>query len=201
MLPCGKNSTGVVGLTLSQLGVFLATGILLSVVLIFVFSNDWQRTAELRSLSSDFSHLLEDCNNMFFEQSVLFQFPGKSYVYLVHLSTEYLVLSSEGSWGTDLLVTERFVVQPWPRLNNQTWTTGEELHTYLNDTYGYRGTKDDRIPAENVTQFLRDLTATIPFFAFHPFEIQIRNPVVLEKVIVYDAQDTTHEFLLLYQVS
>ena len=138
---------------------------------------------------------------MFFEQSTLFQFPEKSYGYLVHLLTGYLVLSSKGFSGTDLIVAERLVLQPWPRLENHTWRTGEELHTYLNDTYGHRGTKDDRLPTENITQFLRELNATIPFFAVHPFEVQRRNPVVLEKVIVHDTQDTTHEFLILYQVS
>jgi hypothetical protein len=138
---------------------------------------------------------------MFFEQSMLFQFPEKSYAYLAYFSTEYLILSSKGFLGTDLFVTERFIIQPWPRLGNHTWTTGEELHAYLNDTYSCRGTKDDRLPTENVTQFLHDLNATIPFFALHPFEIQTRNPVVLEKVIVYDTQDNTHEFIILYQAS
>jgi hypothetical protein len=200
MLPCRKDTTGVVEFTLSYVALFLVTGILLTVVFSFVFFNDWQRTAELQSLASNFSNLLDDINNLFFETTYTFQFPEKNYAYHVEISTEYILLSAKGKWNTDLLIRHRFITRPWPRLPTQNWTTGEELHVYLNETCGHHGTKNDPIPPEHCMRLRTEQNTTINFFALQPLELLIRRPVVLEKVSIYYDLDKKHDFLLLYQV-
>lgn len=200
MLRFTKDTNSIMGLTLSQIGLFLATGILFTAVFFLVFSSDWQRTAEIRSFASSFSHLVEDIDNRFFENTTRFQFPVKSYAYTVQLSTEYIVISAKGFWDTDLFVAERFLIQPWPRSSHQNWTTGEDLHEYLNTTCGHRGIKNDLISSVNFTQLSQELNTTISFYALHPLEILIREPVFLEKMTIFYEGEKEHDFLLVYQL-
>lgn len=200
MSRCIKDTNGMVGLTLSQIGLFIATGILLTVVLSFVFSNDWQRNEELQSLATSFSNLLMDIDNNFFENTTLFQFPEKDYPYKVTLSTEYIALYAKGNWNTDLFVTNRFLIRPWPRSPHQNWTTGDDLHSYLNKTCGHYGTKNDSLSAENLTFLCREQNTTIPYYALHPLEIFLREPVYLEKVTIFYDGENKHDFLLVYQL-
>jgi hypothetical protein len=195
-----KDTNSIMGLTLSQIGLFLATGILLTAVFFLVFSNDWQRTAEIRSFASSFSHLVEDIDGSFFEKTNRFQFPSKNYVYTVKLSTGHIVISAKGFWGSDLFVAERFLIQPWPRSSHQNWTTGEDLHEYLNTTSGHRGIKNDSISSVNFTQLFQEQNTTISFYALHPLEILIREPVFLEKVTIFYNGEKKHDFLLVYQL-
>jgi len=188
------------GLTLTQVGLILATGILLTVVLSLVFSNDWQRTAELQSQASSFSNLLGDVDNRFFEQTSRFQFSHTDYAYSVSISTEYILITAKGSWDGDLIVTKKLFSPAWLRLPQQNWTTGEDLHTYLNRTYGHRGTQNDSIHSENFTQLYQELNNTISFFASHPLEILIKEPVFIEKVTIFYDETKRHDFLLLYQM-
>ncbi len=195
-----KDTNSIMGLTLSQIGLFLATGILLTAVFFLVFSSDWQRTAEIRSFASSFSHLVEDIDSSFFEKTTRFQFPSKNYAYTVKLSTGYIVISAKGFWGSDLFVAERFLIQPWPRSSHQNWTTGEDLHEYLNTTCGHRGIKNDSISSVNFTQLSQEQNTTISFYALHPLEILIREPVFLEKVTIFYNGEKKHDFLLVYQL-
>jgi len=195
-----NDTNSIMGLTLAQIGLFLATGILLTAVFFLVFSSDWQRTAEIRSFASSFSNLVEDIDSSFFENSTRFQFPSKKYVYTVKLSTEYIVISAKGFWDADLFVAEHFLIQPWPRSSQQNWTTGEDLHEYLNTTCGHRGTKNDSISSVNFTQLSQEQNTTISFYALHPLEILIREPVFLEKVTIFYDGEKKHDFLLMYQL-
>ena len=195
-----KDTNSIMGLTLSQIGLFLATGILLTAVFFLVFSSDWQRTAEIRSFASSFSHLVEDIDNRFFENTTRFQFPVKSYAYTVQLSTEYIVISAKGFWDTDLFVAERFLIRPWPRSSHQKWTTAEDLHEYLNTTCGHRGIKNDSISSVNFTQLSQEQNTTISFYALHPLEMLIREPVFLEKVTIFYDSEKKHDFLIVYQL-
>jgi hypothetical protein len=187
------------GLTLTQVGLLVATVILLTVVLSFVFFNEWERTAELQSQASGFSSLLGDIDTSFFEKTSRFLFAHAEYRYSVSISTQYILIRSKGSWGGELVVTKKLLIPPWPRLSNQNWTTGEDLHMYLNRTCGHQGTQNDSIPPGNFTQLCLEQNNTVSFYALHPLEIQIIKPVYIEKVTIYYNQTKKHDFLLLYQ--
>lgn len=194
-----KDTTSAMSLMLSELGLFLGTAILFTIIFSFVFFNDWQRTVDLQSISSDFSNQIDDIPLLFFERAIGYQFPQRQYPYQVMISPEYLVLIGEGSWGVRLLVTERLITNPWCHHVNQTWTTGEELHAYFNDTTGHLGTRDDPVPMENFTDFLSENLALQSSFGLHPVEIDTIKPVILERVIIYYNIDKKQDFLLIYQ--
>jgi len=188
------------GLTLSQVGLFLATGILLTVVVSLVFSSEWQRTAELESQASSFSNLLYDIENSFFERTSEFRFSQEDYSYDVRISTEYLAISAEEVWESNLIVIKKLLTFPWPRSPAQNWMTGQDLHAYLNLTFGHWGTEKDSISVENVTTFCRELNNSTSFFAFHPLEIQIDQPVYVEKVTIFYDRTRRYDLILIYQV-
>ncbi len=188
------------GLTLTQVGLLVATGILLTVVLSFVFFNEWEQTAELQSQANGFSSLLGDIDTSFFEKTSRFKFSHTEYKYSVSISTQYIIIKSKGSWGGDLVVTKKLLISPWPRLPEQNWTTGEDLHMYLNRTCGHHGTQNDSIPPENFTQLCQEQNNTVSFYALYPLEIHISKPVYFEKVTIFSNQTKKHDFLLLYQI-
>jgi len=190
----------MMGLTLTQIGVFLATGILLTIVVSLVFSNDWQRTAELQSQASSFANLLGDVENSFFERTFRFQFTRKEYPYGAQISTDYLVLSAPGSWQHNLTITHRLLPTPWLRLPSQDWTTGADLHAYLNQTCGHWGTEQDAIPPENFSSLYDEYNSTAAFFALHPLELCMKDPVYVEKVTIFYQHHEHQDFLLIYQV-
>jgi hypothetical protein len=199
MLRCTKDTHGVMGLTLSQLGLFLATGILLAAVVSFVFFNTSQRANELRSIATDFSMLLEGMDTRFIENTTRFQFPQQAYPYTIQLSSEYLVATAKDFWGRDFHVTERFLIEPWIRTPQENWTTGDELHEYLNITYGHYGTQNDTIPLENFSLFLQQCNTSADFYASHPLDIISREPVFVEKVIIYCEDKQKYDVILVYQ--
>lgn len=199
MLPLRRDTTGVLDVTLTHIGLFIVTAILLTVVMSFIYSNEWQRTDELQSIATSFSNLLMDIDSIFFENTTLFQFPEKEYPYNVSLSTEYIRISSKGAWGNELVVTHKFMIRPWPRDTDQNWTTGVDLHAYLNKTYGHFGTENDSISSVNLSDICDKLNTTIVHFAAHPLELINQTPVYVEKVTIFYDSQNKHDFLLVYQ--
>jgi hypothetical protein len=185
---------------MSQIGLFLATGILLSAVLSSVFFNNWQRTSELKSFTSNFSSLAEDIGILFFENKTRFQFPERTYPYRIQLSSEYIAAVAKGFWGADLHVTERLHRKVWIRSPLQNWTSGDDLHEYLNRTYGHHGLKGDSLSSENFTALLQEQNISVVFYASQPLEIFIREPIFLEKVTIFYGDEQKQDFLLVYQL-
>jgi hypothetical protein len=200
MSRCINDAYGVVGLTLSQIGLFLATGILLVAVFSLVFGSNWQRTADIRSLATSFSTLLADTDTRFFENTTLFQFPEKNYDYRVHLSTEFIGISTKGFWDDDLVVTERLYIQPWLRSSDQNWTTGQDLHAYLNTTTGHQGTENDHISLTTFTYLRQEQNTSVSCYALHPLQIVCRESVFLEKVTICYDDGKKYDILLVYQL-
>jgi hypothetical protein len=185
-------------LSLTHFGLLIATAILLSIVLFFIFNNDWQRTAELQAQASDFSNLLCDTDNSFFERINTFTFTHKDYPYSVKISSEYIVLSASGSWQTTLTVASKFLIRPWPRTSQQNWTNGEDLHIFLNATFHHTGTQNDPLSSHNFTVFFNQLNNTISSFAVEPLVIRIDKPIFIEKTFLY-YDEKKYDFILLYQ--
>jgi hypothetical protein len=195
-----KDTQGIVGLTISQIGLFCATAILLAAVISSVFFSAWQRTNELRSATTNFSTLMQDTDVLFFDQTIKFLFPERTYPYSVHLSPEYCVATAKDFWGSPLYVGIRFLVQPWIRCPQDNWTTGRDLHEYLSATYGHSGYQNDSLSFQNMTYLLQERNSSVLYYAAHPLEINTHEPVFIEKVIIYYDDEWAGEFLLVYQL-
>ena len=199
MLPCNEDTAGLMDISLTQIGLLIATSVLLCIVFSFIFFNDWQRTSELQAQSSQFSNLLSDIDNSFFERTSLFQFSQGDYPYTVSISSEYLRVSAKGFWKNDLIVVKKFLPCPWICGTQQNWSTGEDLQTCLNESFGHRGTQGDPISSENFTTLCQERDDAIAYYAVHPLGIILNRPVYVEKVTIYYNQTQRQDFLLVYQ--
>ena len=195
-----KNDAGIMGLTLSQIGLIIVTGILLTAVFSIIFLNDWQRNAELKNIATSFSTIVEGMDTRFFENTTEFHFPDKTYYYNVSISTEYVIVSAEGNQNDKLSIKERLLVKPWPRLSYQTWKTGEELHNYCLSNYSHSGTILDPITHGDLDELNTDKETASILLASTPLYVQTNNPAYIEKVIIYYDDAEKQEFLLIYQL-
>jgi len=208
------NDKGIMDLILAQIGLIIATGILLAAVFSFLFFNDWYRNAELRNIATSFSTFVEGMDSRFFENTTVFYFPHKDYPYNVGISTEYIVVETIGNWNNKLSIKKCFLRKPWPRQTGQDWINGKELHNHLNTTYGCYGNKSNPIRKANISNVKNYLNNLIEeankSFALKPFYININKPVYIDKTyIFYDINgdnkwdrdlDERQGFLIMYQL-
>jgi len=195
-----KDNHGIMGLTLSQIGLIIATGILVAAVFSIIFLNDWQRNAEIKNIATSFSTIVEGMDTRFFENTTEFHFTEKPYYYNVSISTEYIIITSKGNQNNKLSIKERFLIKPWPRHSDQIWKTGEELHSYCLNTYGHSGTISDKITHADLNGLNNYKNTTSIDLASNPLYIYTNKPVYIEKVIIYYGTDEKQDFLLIYQL-
>ncbi len=189
------------GLTLTSFGLLIISTIFFLIVCSYIVSNPWQETEELHAIARDVSMRVQDMDSRFFECTIVYQCPLRTYQYTMQVSTEYLTISAKNSWGQTISVKERFVVRPWPRNDTMNWTTGRDLHCYLNETYGHWGDQGDALSSSSFSELDNDRENCTIRLASHPLNLHIGTPVCIEKVSLFDDGGKKHEFILLYQTS
>ena len=215
MLKFINNNNGVIGLTISQIGLIIATAVILAAVFSFLYFSDFKRTSELKNIASGFSIMVEGMDTRFFENTTLYFFPDKDYSYNLSLNSEYLIVNADGSWmDNKLSVKERFLINPWPRKNNSDWVSEKELHSYLKNNYGQTGNITDPIQGSTNINKIKDLLNTefedaSYSLALNPYYINRYKPVYISKTFIYYNTDGTggwdknsdenSEFILIYQ--
>jgi hypothetical protein len=213
MLKFIKNDRGVIGITLSQIGLVIATGIILAAIFSFLYYSEWQRNSELKNMASGLSIMVEGMDTRFFDNTTTYFFPDKNYNYNVSVSSEYIIINADGTWGNMLSVKERFLIRPWPRVNDPDWTSGKQLHSYLQDNYGRSGNKTRPIYKSDISSVKNMLNSykeqDEQSLALNPLFVDILKPVYIDKVFIhYDTDgdniwnkknDEKQGFLLVYQ--
>ena len=215
-----KNDRGIMGLTLSQIGLFIAVGILLAAIFSLVFLNDWNRNAELKNIATSFSSMVENMDVRFFEDTTSFSFPNENQ-YNVSISTEYIIVRSQGNLNDVLSVKERFLVRPWPQSKRSPWVGGIGLHNYLkgylhnDDTHDWvnnSGNISDPITTDDISfvkNYLFSLQENVnKSLALNPLYIFTNKIVYIDKAIIYydnnndgiwNDGDEKQEFVFVYQ--
>lgn len=213
MLRFTRNNYGMMALHLSHIALIVATGVIIAAVFSFIYYSDWQRDGELRNMASGLSSRVEGMDTRFFENTSLYFFPDKDYSFNVSLSSEYIILNAEGSWDKTVSVKYRFVVRPWPRVNNSDWVSGEDLHVYLKTLYGHAGNRSDPISKTDINSVKNYLQnereQANKTLVLKPFYVNLLKPLYIDKVFIYyncDGEngwdkktDITQEFLIIYQ--
>jgi len=213
MLRFIRDTHGVMGLTLSQIGLFVATGILLAAVCSFIFLNSFPKKADLENIASGFSTIIEGMDTRFYENKTVFWFPDKSYEYSVGLSTGYLTIESDGPIEDVISIKHRLLKKPLLRESNPDWINSSDLHRFLKVKYGCSGNESDPINQSNV-QNVKDYIDSVvesanTSFALDPLKIDVNKPVHIEKIyLFYDSDDNgswskkndeKQSYILIYQ--
>lgn len=194
-----NNTNAVLGITWTEIGLFLASGILLTAIISALFFNDWYKTAELNEISNKFSLMLEGTDTQFYENCSIFYYSDTHYPYTITLSTQYLVLTTNSLFGGSLSVTTELVIKPWPRTENQPWYSHDNFHNYLNTTFGHYGTDEDPLNITIFQQVFQEWNTTRETLALHPLTLLVNEPVYIDKVILYYDHVHHQDFLLIYQ--
>jgi len=215
-----KNDKGIMGLTLSQIGLLIAVGILIAAIFSIIFLNDWHKNAELKNIATSFSSMIENMDARFFEDTIEFNFPNNE-DYNVSVSTEFLTIKSHGNLNDELSVKERFLVRPWPQSKKSPWEGKLGLHNYLkgylNNDYTHDWVNDsgnisDPISAEDI-DFVKEYLSTLQenvnnSLALNPLYLFTNRTVYIDKCIIYydsnddvfwNEDDEKSEFIFVYQ--
>ncbi len=179
----------------------------------FLYYNNWQRQAELKNIATGFTIMVEGMDTRFFENTTLYFFPDKDYHYNVSISTEYIIINADGTWDNKLSVKERFLIRPWPRINNPDWNNGEQLHSYLKASYGRSGNKTNPINSFDITSVKNELNIEKEqdeqTLVYNPFYVDKSKPVYIDKIFIYydtngdkswnKQNDENQGFIIIYQ--
>lgn len=193
------NSLGVMGLSLANLGLFLASGMLLAFIIGGVYGGFWERSAELEATAVSFNTIVETVNAAYSDARITVRFPQHPILQHVTCSTQYLSLAASGGFRGLVSVTQRWVVSAWPR-ENASWRSGEDLHRWLNETSGHSGTFDDPVNGSVLSSLREDWNASVDALALEPIALNPAVPVVVEKVFVYGGGGERVSFVVVYQV-
>jgi hypothetical protein len=198
MLRFGADCHGVVGLSLANLGLFLASGLLLAFIVGGVYGGFWERSAELRTTASSLNTCVETLSAAYDETKSTIEIPRVPTLTLVSCSSQFLHLTTTASFGAFVSVTDQWRISVWPRPNGS-WQSGGDLHKWLNMTFGHDGSVQDPVTSsvlENLTKDQQDCAKTL---ALEPFVFDAARPLIVEKVFVYADNGERGAFMVLYQ--
>jgi len=214
MLKFIENKKAIMSLTFTQIGLIIATAILLSAAVSLVFLNDWQKKEDLRNVASSFSTVVQGMDTRFFENTEKFYFPEKTYDYNISISTEYLTINSQDKWFNKISMKFRLLKKPLLNKKENSWVTGENFHGFLNDTYGCFGNESNPIMKMDISSVKNEIESIFEnasfTFSANPLYLEIRKPLYIEQVFVFydlDGDNIWHKendekqsFVLVYQI-
>jgi hypothetical protein len=191
------NNKAVMGLTLSHIGLMIASAVILTAAISFISFNDMQRTNELKTVASQLSTLVQAMDAKSMEDTTQYWLPDLGYDYTVTVSTEYITVEAEGFWNNKLSVKQRFIIKPW--VQNETtspeWVGGSELHNYLKNNWQIlaAGTLNDPIQRRQSWEVLLDdlnnsKTQNTSIYAKTPLILDPKKPVIIDKTVLYFSQ-------------
>ena len=213
MLKFISNKKAVMGLTLSHIGLFIATGIIVSAVFSFIYLNDYNKKAELDNLGNSFKVLVEAIDTKFFENQTKFFFQDLDYDYKVFVSTEYITVESNGNWNNILSSKTSFLKKSLIRHNEPLWKSADEFHNHLFvnfECYGNKSCPINLTKIDDVKEYIdSEKFHANYFYSKNPFKLNLNKPVLVEKAYVfYDINgnnywekniDEKDELILIYQ--
>lgn len=198
MLKLPTNSHAVLGLSLANLALFLASGLLLCIILEGAYGSLWEHTAQLQATADTLNTSVETLSAAYQDTRLTLPPLSQSPTIRLSCSTQYIHVWSQSDSTTSLSLTTSWTIPPWPRPND-TWQSGDELHQWLNATYGHLGTPQDPIN-ETILQTLRaQQEAAALALAYDPLEYTTTSTIFIEKTYLSVEQETPYTVLLLYQ--
>lgn len=194
MLKSIRNPEGIIEITFTNIGLMIATGVLLLAAYSFMFENSWQKKNEMQTIAQSFVTVLNEMDVKCFENTTWYTFPDMGYPYKVSLSMEYITITAQQSmFQNEVTVRKQFFSRPWLRTMHDPWGNKTEFHIFLRDMFGNAGTTRD--PVQNITAVKKYLAtewnSTTMFFTVNPVMVDVTSPLIIEKICVYydDNQD------------
>jgi len=200
MLKYIHDKEGVISWLLSQIGLLIATGILLASIASLTFYSDWQKEAEIKAIASNFATAIETADLQEFPKKSSYHFPKTDYYYEVTISTDYITVKrNDGMVSKKIVAREALLIHPWispPMINTR---GAEGFYDYLESRceQGQDGSSpSSRIPRNIVENAFNESRKEL---IEYPLNIDINEPVFIEKVFVYYTEGGRGSYVLVYQ--
>jgi len=196
------------GLTLSQIGIMIASAVILAALSSILFDSTWQEKQKMQQITQHISASLVSIDNTWYETQKNIEVSKEYFGYNITLSSSSIRVSPSGS--DEHIIRKPLMVRPVIRTCSDEWITAEQLHTYLYQQYAHLGTKEDPIPENGgVCFYLTNETNNTYFtYSLQPYVIDTSMQITLEKILIYidENQDGSWEktenilnYVVLYQ--
>jgi hypothetical protein len=205
-----QDDKAIMGLTLTQLAVMIATAIILAGLSSILFDSTWQQNQKMKQIAEHISSSLVSIDNAWFETHKDIYLSRDFQGYTITISSSTIEVSSVKSSSN--MIRKSLLVHPLMRTCSDKWVTANQLHTYLYQYYGHHGTKEDPIPeTSGVYPYLNNLTNNTFFnYSLQPYVIDKKTEITLDKVLIYidenknemwEKTENILDYVLLYQCS
>ncbi|HEC77042.1 MAG TPA: hypothetical protein ENI33_07290 [Thermoplasmatales archaeon] len=189
------DKRGDISWLLNQIGLLLATGILLGAITSSLFFDEWQRKAEIENITIHFTTAIESASLKEFPEKIVYKFPDKSYGYEVKISTEYITVKIPDE---EIIVKKRFPFRVWanPPVADGYGING--ICNYLSNIYGEGNngsSPESKISKENIE---KEFNSTAVHLSLNPLSIETKKSVYIEKIFLY-TEEGREEYVIIYQ--
>jgi len=175
----------MMGFTISQLGIMIAAVMILAALSTIFFDSSWQKKQEMRQIAQQISSSLISIDKAWYETTNTIPVSKEFQGYNITMSSSSIKVSSFQS--NEQIIWEKMMVHPLIRTYSDEWSTANQLHIFLYQTYGHQGTKEDPIPENSdiYSYFTNEVNNSNFVHSLHPYVIDTSMQITLEKVLIY----------------
>jgi len=204
------NTTAMMGLVLSTIGLLVAGGILLITITLFVSNTPIQTATEFDHITNIVTQHLLNIDAAWYEKDTQLILPQDVEPYHLSFSSEHITITSNNNHATAKSHVHTLPLHLLIRTTDDIWMTAADLHIYLFEESGRKGTKIDPIPFNHslIISIKDTWNKSQKSYLLNPYNIDVEKAVNIEKALVYldvdlDGIWQKHEpwlsYLLIYQ--
>ena len=191
-----KNK-GIISSLLTQISLFIVSGILFASIIGIAFYNDWAKEAEIKNIAIDLSSEIYSADLQEFYSHKSYKIPSKNFSYDVYLSPYYITIyRHDGRLKKDISFHKKLLIHPIISCGNE-WKSANELKNFLKDKYGCYGNKSNPLN-EEAKKYLEGIINNINL-SISPYKIDIDKPVFIDKLKLYFYDGMVREYVVIYQ--
>ena len=191
-----KNE-GIISSLLTQISLFIVSGILFASIVGIAFYNDWTKEAEIKNIAIDLSSEIYsvDLQEFFIHES--YKIPPKNFSYDIYLSPYYITISRhDGRLKKDITFHKKLLIHPIISCSNE-WKSAKELKNFLKEKYNCYGNKSSPLN-KDAKKYLEGIVNNINL-SISPYKIDINKPIFLDKLVLYFYDGMVKEYVVVYQ--
>lgn len=173
-----RDNRGIISLTFIDIGLMITTGILLVSLYSLFFSNNFEEENTMENIAKNIITNLQEVENTCFDYTKTIYL--KETEYSITISPEYITVYNDIE-----NIKKNIIIQPWIRKNS--WINSSELHIFLYNIFGNKGTIEDPIQNRNLVKryLTEEWNKTYRKFLEEPLIIDISKPIFIEKTYIY----------------
>lgn len=194
-----SDRQGVISWLLSQMGLLLAVGVLMSTIAGITLYSDWEKETEAANLASHLAATIECMDLHTFPGRKTYIIPSVGYPCRITISSDYVTVSrSDSLMGKNITVRESLLIHPWVAPPQTDGYGAQGLYNYLGMVCGggrNGSSPHQKAPVETVEEMF---SRARNLLAVHPCVLDQEKPLYVEKAFVHTTGGMK-KYVLVYQ--